>query len=116
VKSCEYLLRDHLRKGGSVDALKRRHLGCQLGDAETDDKSVPEDVILEDSILGIVAAADLVRELSRRLAPSEAKVLSGLAEGCAVAEIAEQLKISPRTVFNYRKTIVATALQIGLAE
>jgi DNA-binding CsgD family transcriptional regulator len=55
-------------------------------------------------------------QISLLLEPLEAKVLISLAEGYGVNETAEKFGISRRTVLNYGKTIVATAVLIGLAE
>lgn|ERR1043166_9033196 len=115
--SCKWHVFDELiRKGRSVDALKRRNLAFALDEVADLDNFTPEAVTSADYVYSAVSAADILRQLTLRLDSLEANVLMALAEGHGVGETAARFGISRRTIVNYRKVFTAAAYQIGLAE
>jgi RNA polymerase sigma factor (sigma-70 family) len=110
IQSCRLHLQNLLRKGRSVDCVKRRIAG---GLAESG-KEEELDPAREDMLLSLVCARDLAAELSKWLTPVEKRILSLSHDGLSLREIAGLLGLSHTSVIKHRRTIAALSRRLGV--
>lgn len=117
LRSCEFHLKNWLRRGRSIDSLKRRH-GRETelwnGNSSTKDWILNSlaDESRESSVLEVVSVRDLVSVLEPRLTLAESRVLSCLLVGLGTRETARQLKVSHTYVTRSRRRIAAGVLAL----
>lgn len=83
-----------LRRGRSVDSLKRRHLGFPIGEYDGSARPGDAEFPRERDILEQVCANDIWNELIQRLDSLNATILQRLVEGFGIREIARELGLS----------------------
>jgi DNA-directed RNA polymerase specialized sigma24 family protein len=108
LRRCRVVARDYLRRGLSLDSLKRRGLACQIEDESQEQPAAPGDLIEE------VCASDTIAELSARLSPRERAVLFLLASGLGYSECLLKLHIAGAVLSRSLHRIRRVALQLGL--
>jgi DNA-directed RNA polymerase specialized sigma24 family protein len=113
LQSCRFHLLNHLSRGRSVDAWKRRHARHVLQEECDPENTLTFDVASDDTLMGSVTARDLIEVISQRIKPLERRTLSYLAEGFGVREIARKLHVSHQAVSKQRKRIATLAIQLG---
>jgi len=116
LQACRFFVQHRLNEGRSVDAPKR-----SLGD-----NRIPIDTMMEElpkfglhtdgETMHTIYARDIVMELSCRLEPRENKVLSGLADGQRLSDIANELNLSYPTILKCRRRIASVTVQLGIAK
>ena len=112
IQSCRLHLQNFLRKGRSVDGGKRRHAaGLPIDPATQDDLETRVD----DALLSLVCARDLVAELGKWLTPVEKEILSLAHDGLSLREIGERLNLSHTSVLRHRRSIALLTRWLGLA-
>jgi RNA polymerase sigma factor (sigma-70 family) len=109
IQSCRLHLQNYLRKGRSVDGSKRRH-AATLPITEVDQEYLEPRV--DDSLLSLICARDLMAELSKWLTPSERHLLSLAHDGLSAREIGERLNLSHTSVIRHRRNIAALASRL----
>jgi RNA polymerase sigma factor (sigma-70 family) len=121
LQSCQFHLKNYLRKGRSVDSTKRRlESSLTSNEFETGPEAEPP-VDLNDSpdpngdILSTVAQREMLALLSNQLDWRGQEILSCLADGLTAREIASKLKLSHTAVIKRRHGIAARACKLGLA-
>ncbi|HWX21174.1 MAG TPA: hypothetical protein VN578_14840 [Candidatus Binatia bacterium] len=114
VKACDFYVHDYLGQGRSLDAPKRRCLGCpievMLGDG---DCPVEGCLIAEGDPFQEASMADLVEALKKRLGIPERQVLLLLVEGYSDRQIGRKVGGSHTTVKHRREKIATVARRIG---
>ncbi|HWX21505.1 MAG TPA: LuxR C-terminal-related transcriptional regulator [Candidatus Binatia bacterium] len=114
VQACCFHVLDYLRQGRSLDAPKRRHLGCPIEDVLGErDCPLPDCLICGSDPFQEASLADLVEEMKERLGFREIEVLSLLTEGYGNEEIAERMGISHTSVKKRRDRIAVVARRLG---
>jgi RNA polymerase sigma factor (sigma-70 family) len=106
IQSCRLHLQNFLRKGRSVDGGNHRHaLGSPV------ELEVQEDLetSVDDTLLSLVCARDLVAELSKWLTPVEQQILHLAHDGLSLREIGARLNLSHTSVIRRRRNIAALA-------
>ena len=112
-QSCRFFLRNYMRSGRSVHSARHHKNLCLAAEAEeyletfTHEESVG-------SVLALVSAREIVSLLSEWLTPFERKILSCLADGFGVREIATHLRVSHTSVVKHRRKIASLALRLGV--
>jgi len=115
LQNCRFHLQHYLAAGRSVDSPKRAY-GDKRISIEADTEELPADWYhTNGELIETVIARDLVSTLCSRLDPRECAVLTGLAEGRALQEIAEGLQLSYPTVLMSRRKIARLAVSLGIA-
>jgi RNA polymerase sigma factor (sigma-70 family) len=110
IQSCRLHLQNFLRKGRSVDAGKRRRAaGFPLEPTTPKDLETPVD----DTLLSLVCARDLLAELGKWLTPLEKQILSLAHDGLSLREIGERFHLSHTSVLRHRRSIAALASRLG---
>ena len=104
IQSCRLHLQNLLRKGRSVDGGKRRHTNGSPVEME-----VQEDLetSVDDTLLSLVCARDLVAELGKWLTPAEKQILSLAHDGLSLREIGQRLNLSHTSILRHRRHIAA---------
>jgi RNA polymerase sigma factor (sigma-70 family) len=110
IQSCRLYLQNYLRKGRSVDGGNHRR-AASLPITEEEQKD-PEPRV-DDTLLSLVCARDLVAELSKWLTPVEKEVLNLSNGGLSAREIGDRLDLSHTSVIRHRRNIAALAARLG---
>jgi len=124
LQGCVFHLKNFLRKGRSIDSIKRRRENP--GSLDECDESPPtleagSPVELRDEpdphtdVLSAVALREVLQLLAHDLDPRGKAILSCLADGLSAREIASKLKLSHTAVIKRRRGIAARACKLGLA-
>lgn len=121
-KSCHLHLLNLLRKGRSVDAVKRRKGRISLPDA---DSNGPGDDADLDALLGAAPPAgsvvaqvcfrDMLASMYRWLDPPDRVILDLLVDGMSAREVAGRLRVSHTAVIKRQRKIASVAISLGLA-
>lgn len=113
-QSCRFCARNILRRGRSIDSLKRRNYRVPLGPVDDDDEwgvscHEPADPL---DLRSKVIARDIIALLVPQLTDAQQRILFLLIHGFGVREIARQLQVSHPAVIKHRRQIakVATSL------
>jgi DNA-directed RNA polymerase specialized sigma24 family protein len=114
LQSCRFSLQNLCASGRSVDSMKRRHGRLDWPEDDGPSDWVHSRAEHKDEVLSQVSANDIVSLLSKRLSPREQLILTYLAEGLGVREIAVILKVSHPAVIKHRRKIAALALKLGI--
>ena len=113
LQSCRFHLQHYLEIGRSIDSGKRRerqiHIDHQEENGELFALGVTESVACSQA-----AEREVLSFLSTRLSPIEQTVLTQLAEGNGVREIARQLGVSHPTVSKSRRKIIGLLRELGI--
>jgi RNA polymerase sigma factor (sigma-70 family) len=110
IQSCRLYLQNYLRKGRSVDAGNHRHAASLLI-LQEDQKDL--ELGVDDTLLSLVCARDLLAELSKWLTPIEKEVLNLSNGGLSAREIGARLDLSHTSVIRHRRNIAALAERLG---
>ena len=114
VQSCKFHLQHCLQAGRSIDSGKRRDGQVPITYQEENGELVALGVT--DSVaFSHTSEREVVSWLSARLQPMERTVLSQLAQGWGVREIARQLRVSHPTVIKCRRKIADLLRRFGSA-
>jgi len=109
IQSCRLHLQNFLRRGRSVDDGKRRHVaGPPIAVEPQEDLEARVD----DTLLSLVCARDLVAELSKWLTPVEKQILSLAHDGLSSREIGERLDLSHTSILRRQRNIAALASRL----
>jgi DNA-directed RNA polymerase specialized sigma24 family protein len=112
IKCCEFRARNYLKRGRSVDSLKRRNNLVPLhphDDSGHENRSVCPDAPDPIDLHGEIITRDIVSLLVPQLTEMERHILSFLMHGFGVREIARALCISHPKVIQHRKKIARSA-------
>jgi RNA polymerase sigma factor (sigma-70 family) len=113
-QSCRFFLQNYLRNGRSVHS-NRHHASLRSTSAASESGSDSADEPLSgDSVPALVSAREILSLLAMWLTPLERQLLSYLAEGFALREIAARLNVSHTSVIRCRRRIAALALNLGI--
>ena len=115
LQSCRFFLQNHLRNGRSVDS--HRHHHSRRPTTAVVDESVEDSAdesVAGGSVPALVGAREIVSLLDAWLTPLERQILTCLAEGFGVREIAARFDLSHTSVIRHRRRIAALALTLGI--
>jgi RNA polymerase sigma factor (sigma-70 family) len=121
LQSCQFHLKNYLRKGRSVDSTKRRHDSLPTSNGSETGPEAEPPVDLNDrpdpngDVFSTVAQREMLALLSNQLDWRGKEILSCLADGLTAREIASKLKLSHTAVIKRRHRIAARASELGLA-
>ena len=115
VQSCRFHLQNYLRNGRSVDSPRRHRFLCVSAETEAF-RAVPSDheSVSSRSVLALVSTREILSLLGKWLSPVERGILSCLAEGLGMREIASRLNLSHTSVIRYRRKIASLAVRLGV--
>ncbi len=115
VKNCEFYARNHMRRGRSIDSLKRAHADIErqqpAGDGQEDPAAVRELSDVADGF-GELVSADIVQRIMPYLTERQQHTLQLLTKGFGVRETARQLGISHVAVIKHRRKIARIAREL----
>lgn len=114
LQSCRFFLQNHLRIGRSVDSNRHHQALCSAAAADECADTSADGSMYGGSIPALVSAREIVSLLAKWLTPLERQLLSCLAEGFGVREIAARLHLSHTSVIRCRRRIAALALKLGI--
>ncbi len=121
LQSCSLHLRNHLRKGRSIDSPKRRSHSRLASDFSSELSTDGEELSLFDEvpdpgsdIISSATAKEAFDLLLRDLSPCDQKILNALLDGLNMREIASRLHLSHATISNRRRKIAALSARLGL--
>jgi RNA polymerase sigma factor (sigma-70 family) len=111
IQSCRLYLQNYLRKGRSVDRGNHRRAASSL----TEDAAEEEvELRVDETVLSLICARDLVAELSKWLTPVEKQILSLSHDGLSVREIGERLSLSHTSIIRHRRNVAALTDRLSL--
>jgi DNA-directed RNA polymerase specialized sigma24 family protein len=114
LQGCRFHLQHCLVSGRSLDSLKRANGVIRIdvdGDAE---EPALHGHHTNGEVFEDVCFADVISTLRCQIMPRERQVLSGLADGMMLQEIASEFGISYPTVLKYRRKIAALTIRLGM--
>jgi RNA polymerase sigma factor (sigma-70 family) len=115
LQSCQFHLINLFKSGWSLDAPRRKHQRCAIEDeSEAVERQAAQEAGL-DLVFESVSANDTFQYLLARLGPAQRKILTLLAEGFHVREIATLIGVSHQAVSSHRQTIAGVARDLGLS-
>lgn len=109
LQSCFDHLRNYVRRGRSIDSLRRQQF------VENGERSAADGNYLSASAEDVVAsvcAQDLMESLAKWLTPAEWQTLNCLAEGLSLRETATRLNTSHTTINKHRRKIETLVLKL----
>ena len=112
---CRFHLQHYLVSGRSVDSLKRAGGARRITIEGQDEETALHDPHPKGEVFETVSFEDVISTLKREIRPREWQVLSGLADGMALQEIASEFGISRPTVLKYRRKLAALTSRLGIA-
>ena len=115
LQNCRYHLLHWLSSGRSLDSPKRCKCDQRVSIDVFDDGLPSDGYHTNGELFAEVCVNDIVSTLARQLKPCEIVVLTGLADGLRLREIAVRLKRAYPTVLAYRRKIARLALRLGLS-
>jgi RNA polymerase sigma factor (sigma-70 family) len=114
VQSCRFHIHHYLSRGRSVDSPKRRNAEMAIS-ITGDRQELPVDwEPAREELIELVSVRDIMATLACRLNPREQEVLSGLAEGLTLRDIAKRLNLSYPTALRHRRRIAALTVKLGI--
>jgi len=116
LQGCRFHLQHCLNSGRSVDSLKRAHSGNPIDISEDEEHSALTEHHTNSELFEAVSFADVLSTLERNLSPREGQVLSGLADGMALQEIASRFGMSYPTVLKYRRKLAEQIIRLDIAQ
>ena len=116
LQGCRFHLQHCLASGRSVDSLKRAGSGAPIDVDEDDEHSALPEHHTNGELFEAVSFADVLSTLKRTLSPRERQVLTGLADGMALQEIASEFGMSYPTVLKYRRKLAELTIRLGIAQ
>ena len=106
----------HLKTSGrSLDSPKHRRAKAALADNCTGQGEWLDSLELDEGIMSAVNADDILSVLVDRLMPIDQTILSALAEGLEIRDIAEKLHVSHMFVIRHRRGIAKVAIKLGIS-
>src|SRR6266481_1284279 len=107
LQGCRFHLQHCLVSGRSLDSLKRANGVIPIDVDGNDEEPALHGHHTNGEVFEAVSFADVVSTLRYQIMPRERQVLSGLADGMMLREIASEFGISYPTVLKYRRKIAA---------
>ena len=115
LQACRFHLQHCPALGRSLDSPKRAGVHNRIAVDGNDEEPALHGHHTNGEVFDSVSFADVVSTLSRQIKPRERRVLSGLAKGMALREIASELRFSYPTALKFRRRTIATAaVNLGL--
>jgi len=120
LKGCEFHARNYLKRGRSIDSLKRAHNAVALDETPSDEdrhgsNSTQAQPLGPIQIQGEMISADIVNQIVPRLTDMQQRVLFLLLKGYGVREAAREIGVTHPAVIKHRKKIARIAREL-LAE
>jgi hypothetical protein len=115
LQNCRYHLQHWLAAGRSVDSLKRAHGDNHVTIDGVGDELPADWYHTNGELIELVSARDIVSTLGTHLRPRERGVLTGLADGMVLRDVAVKVKLSYPTALKYRRKIAALTIKLGIA-
>jgi RNA polymerase sigma factor (sigma-70 family) len=115
IQSCRYHILHRLKRGCSVDSVKRRGAQSIAMDQLFLTDWLDERFIVEESPLDFASAEDLLRRLYPSLTHVQTTILEYLVDGFGAREIARKLDISHQAVSKHRQQIAFVAIELGFS-
>jgi DNA-binding NarL/FixJ family response regulator len=120
LKGCEFHARNYLKRGRSIDSLKRAHNAVALNETPSDEDRHGGNVTQPQplgpiQIQGEMLSADIVNQIVPRLTDMQQRVLFLLLKGYGVREAGREIGITHPAVIKHRKKIARIAREL-LAE
>jgi len=100
--------------GRSLDSPKRAGSANRITIGWSGEEPALEEYHTNGEVLDTVCVRDLVVTLARELSPKERVVLTGLADGLALREVASNSRLSYPTALKYRRRIAALTVKFGI--
>lgn len=116
LQGCRFHLQHFLVSGRSLDSLKRAGAGNRIAIEGDDEDPVLHGHRHNGDVFEAVSFADMVSTLKCKITPRERQVLSGLANGMLLQEIAFEFGISYPTVLKYQRKLASLATRLGIAQ
>ena len=116
LQGCRFHLQHFLVSGRSLDSLKRASAGNRIAIDGDDEDPVLHGHRNNGDVFEAVSFSDMVSTLKRKITPRERQVLSGLANGMMLQEIALEFGISYPTVLKYQRKLASLATRLGIAQ
>jgi hypothetical protein len=98
-----------------VDSLKRAHGDNHVTIDGVGDELPADWYHTNGELIEMVSARDIISTLGTHLRPRERGVLSGLADGLVLRDVAVKVKLSYPTALKYRRKIAALTIKLGIA-
>jgi DNA-directed RNA polymerase specialized sigma24 family protein len=116
LQGCRFHLQHYLISGRSLDSLKRASAGYRIAIDGNDEEPALHEHHTNGEVFEAVSFADVVSTLKCEVKPPERRVLSGLADGMALQEIASKFGMSYPTVLKYRRKLAALTIRLGISQ
>jgi hypothetical protein len=116
LQGCRFHLQHFLVSGRSLDSLKRASADNRIAIDGDDEDPTLHGHRTNGGVFEAVSFADVVSTLKREITPRGRQVLSGLANGMVLQEIAFEFGISYPTVLKYRRKLATVATRLGIAQ
>lgn len=114
VQSCRFHIHHYLSLGRSVDSHKRRDVEKPISmNGNRQELPVDWEPACEE-LIELVNVRDIMATLACRLNAREQEVLSGLAQGLKLRDIARSLNLSYPTALRHRRSIAALMVKLGI--
>jgi RNA polymerase sigma factor (sigma-70 family) len=114
VQNCRFYLLNFLRYERRIYSLTHAPSVCHLPEDSEESDDEDEFAPSIDPTLSCVCSDDIVELLSHRLPLLDRRILSFLADGFSVDDIALQLCLSHQAVSKHRKKIASLATHLGI--
>ena len=98
-----------------MDSLKRNGIGKRIPINWNDDEPALNEYHTNGDLFEGVSFQDVVSTVGRHLQPRERRVLSGLANGVVLREIASEMQLSYPTALKCRRTIATMITKLGIS-
>src|SRR5260370_25227996 len=99
-----------------MDSLKRSGVSNRIAIDGTEEELALHEHHPNGEVFEAVSFGDVVSTLKREIKPRERQVLSGLADGMVLREIASEFGMSYPTVLKYRRKLAALTTRLGIAQ
>jgi DNA-directed RNA polymerase specialized sigma24 family protein len=116
LQGCRFHLQHCLVLGRSLDSLKRSGSANRIVIDGDDEEPALHGHHTNGEVFDAVSFGDVVATLKREMKPRERQVLSGLADGMVLQEIASEFGMSYPTVLKYRRKLAALTARLGIAQ
>jgi len=114
LQGCRFHLQHCLVSGRSLDSLKRANGVIRIDVDGGAEEPALDEHHTNGEVFEAVSFADVVSTLRYQIMPRERQVLSGLADGMMLQEIAAEFGISYPTVLKCRRKIAALTIKLGI--
>lgn len=115
LRGCRYHLKNFLRRGRSVDSIKRHRAQISNADRAENSSDLLHSRQADGGFWDEVSVKDLIAVVSKSLKRAEKDTLVCLAEGLSAREIAKRLRVSHTLVNRHRNRIATVALSLGIS-